>query len=622
MNFIQRFLLRLAARFNPRLRNLFKTAGGTLERLETELTVYRDRYATENREVLSRLSEMQQAQAMNGAGPMLREASAGEARNGVFREAIADLELALEDRGWKREQALASTEFSRYGIGQIMLITRLYKIKNPLVKRAIEISALYVWGRGYEISSDDPDVNDIVQANFMGRANAPVLSLNALMEHEEALWTDGNIFFVASTDEKTGEVIWRTIDPTEILDIITDPDDGAVPMLYHRQWSSQTFDANTGVTQWQSAEAWYPAIQYDLGALPRQVKGKAVETTPVLHFKVGGLPKWHFGCPLAYPLIDWARAVKRFLENWATITDALAFFAWNVETQGGAPAIAALKATFATSLATGGTSIETNPTPVAGSSWISGPGNKVTPMKTAGMTTGPEECRRLVLMLCSGAGWPETFFGDASVGTVATAQSLDRPTELKILASQERWREKLQYMARYVVERSAKAPKGKLYEVSKAAGKPQDKEIKITVSFPSVLEHSMKESVSAIVEAMTLNGFESTGIDQRTGFGLLLAELGVENAQDVLEAMLPEDEYEDLIDRTEQLAFEKEQALTPPPPPASQPGGTGTEGPAGAAPHVPSPRKPRPKRVEAATLERAVAALVKASEALKVRRAA
>ena len=620
------WLLRLAARFNPKLKRLFASAGGTLERLESEVSLYRDRYSMERREVLSRISEIREAYAMTGAGPMQTGGTnvVESARSGVFKEAIAELELALEDRGWKREQALAATEFSRYGIQQIMLIARLYKIKNPLIRRAVEISALYVWGRGYEISSDDPDTNDILEAVFQGKENQPVLSITALMAHEEATWTDGNIFFVACTDEKTGEVIWRTIDPTEIAEIVTDPDDGAIPMLYHRMWSRQVFNPQTGVTEWSPGDEWYPAIQYDPALLPPLVKNKKIRNEPVYHFKVGGLPKWHFGCPIAYPLIDWARAIRRFLENWATITDALAYFAWNVETSGGAPAIAALKQTFATTLANDGTSIETNPTPTSGGAWISGPGNKITPMKTAGVTTGPEECRRLVLMLCAGSGWPETFFGDASTGSLATAQSLDRPTELKILAAQERWREVLQYLAQYSIDRSVMAPKGRLHEARKAR-KPAKEPI-ITVSFPAVLEHDIAKMVSAIVEAATLNGFEATGIDERTAVGLLLAELGVEDWQTVLEAMYPMDQYEDVQDRTELLAVNQDNALNaPPPPPPVQPGSPGTEGPAGAAPHPAGPRKPHPKRInagESAKLDRAVKALLKASEALKSRRAA
>ena len=207
-------------------------------------------------------------------------------------------------------------------------------------------------------------------------------------------------------------------------------------------------------------------------------------------------------------------------------------------------------------------------------------------------------------------------------GSLATAQSLDRPTELKILSEQECWKEWIGYMGQYSVDRSSKAPKGRLYEAAKKPGKKAEKPT-IKVSFPAVLEHDISKMVSAIVEAATLNGFEPTGIDERTAVGLLLSELGVDDWQTVLEEMYPADEYEDVIDRTDLLKFNQEQALNPPEP--AQPG---MEGPAGAAPHAPMPRKPRPKRVTAgeaasgARQERAVKALIKASEALRAKRVA
>lgn len=624
MKHIRAFLLRLAVRFNPKFGRLIRSAGGSIDKLQGELELHRERNSQRRALVFERQQELREAQAMSGSGPLIvAEAGGAVATTGVFREAIAELELALEDRGWKREQALAATEFSRYGIQQIMLITRLYKIKNPLIRRGIEISALYVFGRGMEISSDDEDANEVIQACFGNPKNAAVLSLNAFMQHEDATWTDGNIFFIPFTDEKTGEVLWRTIEATEIQDIITEPGDHAIPMLYHRRWIAHEFNQETGVQQDVPREAWYPAIEWDAPA-GYTVKGQPIEKEPVLHFKVGGLPKWHFGCPLAYPAIDWARSVRRFLENWATITDALAFFSWQVETQGGAPAIAALKQTFATTLANDGTQIETNPTPTSGGAWISGPGNKITPMKTAGATTGPEECRRLVLMLCAAFGWPETFFGDASTGSLATAQSLDRPTELKIMAAQERWREVIQRMGRYVLARSSTAVKGKLKEALAARPKESKKatsveEITVKVNFPAVLEHDITSRVAAIVEAMTLNGFECTGIDERTGIFELLREIGVEDPQAVIEAMYPEDEYEDVVDRTELMQASRELALNPPAPVAP-----GAEGPDGAAPQPAAARKPHPKRTnpKEAQLARAIATLTKASEAMRRKKAA
>src|SRR5215472_8613148 len=52
-----------------------------------------------------------------------------------LRERLWELELALEDRGWIRETTLAMLEFSRYGVQQLIRISRLYALKNPIIKR-------------------------------------------------------------------------------------------------------------------------------------------------------------------------------------------------------------------------------------------------------------------------------------------------------------------------------------------------------------------------------------------------------------------------------------------------------------------------------------------------------
>jgi hypothetical protein len=297
---------------------------------------------------------------------------------------------------------------------------------------------------------------------------------------------------------------------------------------------------------------------------------------------------------------------------------------------------------LATTLATGdGSMYEQNPPPTAAAAWISGPGNKLSMSKTSGMIDSPEIGRRVAHLVYMVFGLPETFFADASVGTVATATSLDRPTELKFLEAQERWREVLQRIARYVIQSSEQSPTGRLSE-AKTKSKPKPKTAPtINVVFPSILEHDIVQQIQAIVQAATLGGFECTGIDERLTMGLLMQELGVEDWQDVLALMYPEDDYEPLMDRTPLLAQQQDAALNPPPapamggaPPNTGPTGTPTPNPAkpaagapsetptGAPPQAPMPKKPHAKHMtgaESAQLARAVAGLERAAKLLKER---
>lgn len=512
-----------------------------------------------------------------------------ESKDVALRETIygmAELEIALDDRGWKRLIARSQYEFSRFGIQSIILICRLYYIKNPLARRGIDCSAIYVFGRGLEISSSDEAAHETLTDFFGDPRNASQFSHTALVKKEQATYTDGNVFWAYFADPSDGRLQCRGLDAIEISDIITDPNDAATPWFYRRDWTEQTFDEASGRRDQKQRSAWYAALGYeDIPNFPatlRKIEDAEVavdtngELIPVQHLKDGDLPGWRFGCPREYPILDWLRAYRHVLEDLCTLWRALSRFAWNVETKGGAPAIAAFKQTLATTLANDLSQIESNPPPVTGSAFISGPNNKIEPMKTGGTTMNPDSARRVLLMICAGFGLNENMMGDASTGSLATAESLERSVELMFKERQEVWREVLQRQGRYALQRSLRAPKGKLREavakrqgclpsevkleevvIESAPGRkghiiqlheakadPKKQKIVIEVKFPDILQGDIGVRIKAISEAMTLDGKEPIGIDEKTGIGLLLSELGVEDVQSVVSAMYPEDTYE------------------------------------------------------------------------------
>ena len=623
MNALQRFAVRAAARIAPPLRGYLEASGVRIERLSEAVQLYREAEAARNAPIQERICELREAIAMQ-AGPWqpaitVRESASSGAVVKV-KERLAELELALEDRGWKRMLALADLEFSRWGIQQIILICRLYRIKNPLIQRGILVSCYYVFGRSFTVSSGDDATKQLLDSFFDNPKNQSELGQNALMQKHAAKWTDGNIFWCFFSDPDTGETLVRSIDPIEIEEIITDPDDASQEWYFRRAWNSTTFDPVTGTTQPVRRQAWYVAEDYDPPLGLKTIKDADIVIEPngdyvrVLHRKCGALEKWHFGCPRAYAAIDWARAYRKTLENYSSILEALARFAWTAETKGGAPAIAALKQELATTLANDGTSVEQNPTPVTGSTWISGPGTKITPVKTAGYAPSPEDARRLAHMVYMVFGLPEHFFADISTGNLATATSLDRPTELMFVQEQEEWKEDLAKIGRIACMRSKKAPSGKLKEAAIAS----QADVQIDVSFPSIREGDLAQNVAAVVEAITLNGFEPTGIDERTGVRILLnlvasvADFDID-IEDLIGKMYPDNAAGDgegyKIDRTV-------------PAPAPNPNNTPpdpNEGPAGAPPKPTGYRKPHAKHAnpKEAGLTRAVIELRAALARLK-----
>jgi hypothetical protein len=149
------------------------------------------------------------------------------------------------------------------------------------------------------------------------------------------------------------------------------------------------------------------------------------------------------------------------------------------------------------------------------------------------------------------------------VGTLATAKSLDRPTELKFRDRQELWASILDDLLQYTVDKRATAPsysdlrgnyelnderdgREVVLEIDPETGEPIDRHIDI--DFPSILEHDKDADITAVVKAATLDGKTPAGtIDPKTVSRLLLTALGEDDIDDLLDELFPEDEDEEVV---------------------------------------------------------------------------
>ena len=618
---------------------------------------------------IERCHELMEARQMGGTGPWLPESSRGriddkdtslrvrnsaligvqESTNVGAQGSMGQLELDLQNIDWRREINLAWLEFSRWGIQQIILISRLYYIKNPIIRRLIDVDAAYVFGRGVEMSSDDEDVNEAIRQYL--DLNKVEFGHAALVKHQKRTNYDGNLFFIFFPDtQDAGLVPTRTIDATEIQDIVTNPQDTTEAWFYRRTWSAREFDPNTGVTLTKTHEAWYPSVILKSAVDandPKYVKTEQINgfpvqwETPILHAIYGEVGKWTFGCPPAYPALDWAKADRRYLEACATLAASHAQIAMIISTKGGQQALAGIKQQLATTVGPTTQVFDTNPTPVNASIFASGPGTELGLVTSRGKGLDPKEHREYGTMAALCFGVPPTWIGDMETANLATATTLDRPTEAGFETKQESWIELLVKILLYALNIQMRAPKGKLREALlkrhgvqnlkefRIVEKPKIKDgarmvyiteaqrkmpkkstdLEISVVFPPIRQGDLPTLMGALVEAMTLNGFEAgNGIDVREG---VKAALSLVNSfsntnidvEEVIEKLYPESSYAALMDRTPVLKAEQEQALAPPPVPPKPGVDTPDEG---ATPEASAVRKPHPHKIDAAVGEAAL----------------
>jgi len=469
--------------------------------------------------------------------------------NEVLTESLSVLELQLERQGWESLTGGSGTELNRHALREINKLARAMWLKNPLIQRGVNVQAYYVFGQGVEVSGVDDEVDEVVQAFWNDAKNQAELTLQqALLSKDRELTLFGNFYLVLFVLD--GRTLVRTIPPGEIADIICNPDDAKEPWWYKREYKRQGLDGKE-----EAATTFYQDWRYmgDEKPTGSQVREAEFETAPVFHIKVGGLSDMKFGVSEVYAAIDWAKAYKSFLEDWATIVRAYARFAWQLKVNS-RQGVKTAKAKLATTIGTG--TGETNPPPVTGATFIGQPGVGMDPIRTAGATTAAEDGRRLMLMVASVFGLPESFFGDVSVGTLATAKSLDRPTELKFVSRQTLWSDALRALLDFVLVQAVEAgtisgtvipeedgtPVVELFppQETNAKGEMVDRVTTIKVEFPPILEHDVMASVKAISEAATLGGSAQAGtIDPETLTRMLLIALGETDVEEKLSILFP-----------------------------------------------------------------------------------
>jgi hypothetical protein len=474
-------------------------------------------------------------------------------------ERIAELEFDLEERGWDRMFGATQAEFSRDALRKIARESLLFYMKSPLIRRAVDLSVSYIFGQGVTIVAVNDTVDYVVQEFLADEKNRSELTTPLSMGARDVdLRINGNLFFAFFTNA-SGLVRVRSIPFDEVQDVICNPDDAKEPWFYAR--TRLATETVLGTQGGSTEEVLHPDWQYTPKQKPSDYKGRRIDwAQPVYHVRVNSVGNQRFGLSELYSAHDWARTYNEFLANWATITRSLARFAWKVVTKGGATQRAAVKTKLDSTISSDGY----NPAPSTGSMFIeTADSASLQPVKTAGATTSPADGRRLLLMVCAATGFPETFFGDASVGTLATAKSLDRPTELGFLVRQRVWSEILENVIGFAVEARARAGNidglsghdeldawdeltfvydpGIPTEGEEATDDPINTHVDIT--FPDLVERDIVARVGAVVQAATLGGMPFAGtLNVEYTTRQLLMALGEKSVEEVMEEFFPADQ--------------------------------------------------------------------------------
>ncbi len=466
-----------------------------------------------------------------------------------LQESMSGLEARMYEPGWQLLVARAEQDFSRDGLRQITAVCRVMATKNPLIRRGIRLRTAYVWGQGVQISARDADkksrgqdVNAVIQDFLDDPGNQRTFtSQQAHEELEQSAATDGNMFLALFTSPRTGRVQVRSLPWDEIADTITNPEDDSEPWYYKRVWQERT-DPLTG-TGTRLRTAYYPALGYKPKFRPLRIKDPVSGThlaevmwdAPTLHVKVNGLRGAKYGIPDVYAAVDWASAYKDFLTDWATLIKALSRFAWRLTSRGSRQAAARSRLAAAPSI----DPVSGEPRH-AGATAITSPDQMLEAIPKTGASIDSESGRPLAAMAAAALDVPVTMLlADPGVtGARATAETLDKPTELMAESRRALWTSVQLAVLTHVIAESVRAPEGALRgklklddgrEFLKLRGKAQGT---IDITWPAVDQMPLNILMDAIVQADGTQRVPPLVIAR-----LLLNALGVTDADEILSTL-------------------------------------------------------------------------------------
>ena len=511
------------------------------------------------------------------------EAHQGEIGQSYFQERYWELEAGLL-RGVNMGDGFEAVritheggdDFSRLALRAMHRLAMVMYLKNPLIKRGVKIQSQYVFGQGVSVHIEGDDGAAQIWGDFWDHEDnrRELTSRTQLAFLERKLQIKGNLFFIFYIDRVVGSCQLRECDADEWEEVIADPLDASKPAFYKRCYTTRVPDAKTGKALEEQHTEFYPDIAYNPRDRNPTIGGNPVFwDRPVMHLARERVSKVGLAPSEIFAQIDWAKAYTKFLEHRATVAAALSRIVMKF-TSATRAGVQKSKERLATKFA----GPREPGTDDAGAAAHLRDGSNVEAVNVKGATIHPDEGRRFLLMNCAGFGFAETFFGDVSVGTLATATSLDRPTELAMMELQQFWKEVLETLATFVLGVAAAAPANDLSRRAKitlrngrrflAVG---GEEVRIDVDFPPLLHHDVEKQVAAIVAAAP-----KVPLPKWIAKNLMTA-LGEDDLDEAL-ALLPDD-----VKLTE----------WPAPPTAPMPGDPAPGDPAPGKPALPKPAPPK-----------------------------
>jgi hypothetical protein len=382
--------------------------------------------------------------------------------------AEAELLLARDDVGWMAltgggvvpEKARRETVNS----------ARVFGVYDGLSKEIINLYVNFGVGTGitWHMPEDNTEALKVLTAFWNDPDNAVVFSMQGQRGTGRDLLTDGELPFVLFTGDGAGQVKVRPMDPLQIIDIATNPEDVYDETHIVRRYTPRgQSQPKTVIYRTINNPDDNPGVDQD---------GKEVTASPGTDDAVVYLMRLDTvvgrGNSLLTPVIEWAKAHREFMIARIAIEQQLAKYVRDVEVKGGAGAVSAEAARMEARLAARSESNQEK-----ASSYVHNPGLKVTPTsQETGASAAQVDGGMILQRVGAGAGVYPIYLGAGESFRLATATAMETPMLRTFQAFQALINDMYKTIFKFVLDDTNVADDKQAVDIDKREIFPQDVE--------------------------------------------------------------------------------------------------------------------------------------------------
>lgn len=371
-----------------------------------------------------------------------------------IREGLTDISRTIEDLTWtnlSQDTRMSGIEDDWVRRADMLKRMRTMRRRSPLAKQSFQLLKNYCLGQGVTLRPNNKAlIAKIVDEFWDDPVNQTTFTSHvSMIQALDTIFTDGDLFLVLFPDYDLGNVQLGWIDSSMVQDVVTDENNWRVAKWYKVRKPRGAYDFKTGAYNSTGGEDfvyyrdWRNTDEVESqpkGRKQDQYKPRAGQIAEGLIYHVAINKRGKFGESELAAASDWLKAHKDFMEDRATLSRAAAQIAWRKKRKGPASDIAAQVSRLQSSLVDNLSRWETNPPSASGSTIVENDGSTMEWVKTdTGAGNALMDERIIRMMVGSGVGVMNHYFGDEAAANLATATAM----ELPMLKMYEGWQKLL-----------------------------------------------------------------------------------------------------------------------------------------------------------------------------------